>query len=170
MKKVAVRVFTVLFALVLSALLFVYFSPDYSFYIVRSESMKPAINMGDVVVTGPVGGPFNGEIGPGKVITFQSGDVLVTHRILSIKDGTLVTKGDAVEDPDARTVSMSVVRGVYLFKIPGLGYVSNFTRTRTGWLLLIVIPASVLVGFLIRSVRRELRKNAEKNRESKGVI
>jgi len=36
---------------------FVYFTPDYDVYVVRSESMTPAINMADVIFTGPIGGP-----------------------------------------------------------------------------------------------------------------
>lgn len=108
---------SIILALVVAGFLFVYFSPDYDMRLVRSESMEPAINMGDMVVTGPLGG----EVEPGSVITYQRGSEIVTHRVLSVDGGTLVVKGDAVEDPDPWPVTLSDVRGVYLFKLPYLG-------------------------------------------------
>ena len=143
---------------------------DYNIYLVRSESMTPAINMGDMVITGPLNGPFNGEVKPSSIITYQRGEELVTHRVISIEGDTLVTKGDAVEDPDVQPVYLSSLTGIYLFKIPFLGYVSNYIRTKVGWLLVIVIPSIVLVVFLIRSIRKELRRNAEKLAQKKEVI
>ena len=161
---------TVILILIIAGFAFVHFSPDYNIYLVRSESMKPAINMGDMVITGPLNGPLNGEVEPGSIVTYQRGEELVTHRVISIDGATLVTKGDAVEDPDAQQVNLSSVTGVYLFKIPSLGYVSNFIRTKIGWFLVIVIPSIVLVAFLIRSIRRELRRNSEKLAQKKEVI
>ena len=164
-KKRAVKAFTrfitVVLALVLAGLVFIYFSPDYSIHQVRSESMRPAINMGDVIVTGPVGNPFRGDIKPGTIVTYQYGPALITHRVLAIDGDILITKGDAVEDPDVAPTSLSSVSGVYLFKIPYLGYVSNFIRTKRGWFVAVLIPAAVLVGFLAQSIRKELRKRSE---------
>ena len=170
MKKAFIRFATVLLILIIAGFAFVHFSPDYNIYRVRSESMKPVINMGDMVITGPPNGPLNGEVKPGSIVTYQRAEELITHRVISVDGETLVTKGDAVEDPDARPVNLSNVAGVYLFKIPYLGYVSNYIRTRVGWLLVIVIPASVLVGFLIRSIRRELRNRADKVVREKEVM
>jgi signal peptidase len=153
-KKIAARVFTVILSLILAGLLFVYFSPDYGVYVVRSESMKPAINMGDVVFTGPVGGPINGT-------------ELVTHRVVSRDGDTIVTKGDAVEDADPWQVNIGQIKGVYLFKVPSWGYAWKFTRdvwnyahTKKGWLLVVVLPASILIGVLANELLKELRKKA----------
>ena len=97
--KVVTRVVAIALAVVIGGFLFVHFSPDYDVYMVRSESMKPAINMGDMVITGPLGGPLGREVRPGSIVTYQRGEELVTHRVLSVDGNTLVTKGDAVEDP-----------------------------------------------------------------------
>jgi len=137
----------------------VHFSPDYNMYLVRSESMKPAINMGDMVVIGPLDGPLGDGAKPGSIVTYLRGAELVTHRVLSVDGSTLLTKGDAVEDTDPWAVSLSDVRGVYLFRIPAMGYVSNFIRTKLGWLLVVIIPAAVLVAFLIRDIRKKLRES-----------
>ena len=146
--------------LIVAGLGFTYFSPDYNIYLVRSESMKPAINMGDMVVTGPVGGSLGGEVKPGVVVTYELNKELVTHRVLSMSGDTLMTKGDVVEDPDTRPVTMSQVTVIYLFKIPYVGYLSNFIQTKVGWFVVIVIPAVLLVAFLIKDIVKESLSSA----------
>lgn len=150
-------------AVIVGSLAFIYLSPDYHMYMVRSESMVPAINMGDIVVTGPVGNPLNSTIKPGTVVTYALGDNLITHRVQSIKGDILITKGDAVENPDPRPVAMSQVRGITLFKIPWLGFVSNFARTKLGWFLVIIIPAIILLGFIIWGIVKELLKRRRRS-------
>ncbi len=154
---------TAILALVVAGFAFTYFSPDYNMYIVRSESMKPAINMGDMVLTGPLGGMLNGEIKPGMIVTYEHGKGLVTHRVLSVDGDTLVTKGDAMEEADPHPVALSQVSGVYLFRIPYIGYLSNFMRTKLGWFLVIIIPAMVLVGFLIKDILKEAFRGDSEN-------
>ncbi len=113
--------------------------------------MKPTINMGDIIITGPL----NGEVKPGTIVTYELGKALVTHRALSVDGDTLVTKGDAMEDPDPRPVTISQVVGVYLFKIPNIGYLSNFIRTKPGWFGIVILPAMVLVSFIVKDVVKE---------------
>ncbi len=142
--------------IVVAGFAFIYFSPGYGLYLVRSESMKPAINMGDLIVTGP----SNGEIKPGTIVTYQRAIGLVTHRVLSVDGETLVTKGDAVEDPDQWSVTLSDVRGIYLFKIPCVGYVTYFVQTKFGWFLAIIVPAALLVAWLVKDILKEALSNA----------
>jgi len=161
---------SIVLALVVAGFIFVHFSPHYDICLVRSESMKPTINMGDMVITGPINGPLGGEVRPGSIVTYQLGEELVTHRVLSFDGDTLVTKGDAVEDPDARSVNLSDVRGVYLFKIPYIGYVSNFVGTKVGWFLVIIIPATALVALIIKDIFKELRSDSKKVTQKKEVM
>ena len=120
-----------------------------------SESMKPAINLGDMLVTGPPGGPLSAETKPGVITTYGHGKEMVTHRVLSVDGNTLVTKGDAAEDPYPRPIALSDIRGIYLFKIPYIGYLSSFMRTRAGWFSLIIAPTVVLVAFIIKDIIKE---------------
>ena len=142
-------------ALIVTGLAFVYLVPGYRMYIVRSESMVPTINMGDMIITGPVGGLFGRAIRPGEIVTYQTGKSLVSHRVVSLDNNTLVTKGDAVEKPDPQPVSTSQVVGLYLFKIPKVGYVSAFMHTKRGWFLLVILPAIILEGFIIKEIIKE---------------
>ncbi len=155
--KIFMWLVTVVLAIIISGFLFLYLSPDYDIRLVRSESMKPAINMGDMIITGPMGG----EVQEGTIVTYQRGEELITHRVLSVEDETLITKGDATEDPDPWPVTISDVQGVYLFKIPYIGYLADFVRTRLGWFLVIILPAAALVAFLIWDIFKEIRRRSE---------
>jgi len=157
--KVLKRLVWIVPCLILAGLAFVYFVPGYNLYLVRSESMKPAINMGDLIITGPLNGPINGEVKPGTIVTYEYKKELVTHRVQSIDGTALVTKGDAVEDPDPWSVTVSDVKGVYLFKIPYVGYVTNFVQTKLGWFIAIIIPAALLVAWLAKDIVKEALRN-----------
>ncbi|UCB42872.1 MAG: signal peptidase I [Dehalococcoidales bacterium] len=146
---------SILLVLVVVALVFVYFSPDYNVYLVKGQSMAPVINVGDMVVTGPVEGPLGGEIKPGIIVTYQDGSSSVTHRVIAVEGDSLITKGDASEDPDSSSVPISEIGGVYLFRIPYIGYLSDFMRTTVGWLVVVIVPAILLVVFLVRRIVRE---------------
>ena len=159
-RKVLSQLVLALLILVLAGLAFMYISDGYNLYLVRSESMRPAINMGDVIITGPLNGPINGEVKPGTIITYEYDKDLITHRVESTDGKTLVTKGDAVEDADSWSVTMSDIRGVYLFKVPYVGFVTHFIRTKLGWFLTIIIPAALLVGWLAKDIVKEALSDA----------
>lgn len=142
--------------LVVCGLAFLRFAPGYEMYFVRSESMTPNINLGDVVVVGPV----SIGISPGSIITFELSDKQrVTHRVVEVKGNQLTTKGDAMQHNDPFSVSLSQVKGIYLFKIPLIGYLTSFIRTKLGWWLTIIVPAAALVIWIIKDIIKEALSN-----------
>ena len=155
--KILVWTVSTVLGLIVGAMALVFLSPDYHLYFVRSESMKPAISMGDVVIAGPVG--TVSSIQPGAIITYKSGKNLITHRVLSVDGDTMVTKGDANEDPDPRPVQFSQIESRYLFRIPYVGYLASFVRTRPGWFMAIILPAAALVGLIVKDIIKEAVKN-----------
>jgi signal peptidase len=148
--------------IVLAALIVVgcllHFIFGFGIYVVRSGSMTPFFRVGDTIITAPANSNTLSNLKPGDVISFEVDKALTTHRILSIDGGLVVTKGDANEDPDAQPVNMSQIRGVYLLKIPFLGYLTYFIRTRLGWFLLIILPALILVGLIVKDILKEAFK------------
>ena len=134
---------------------FIYLSPNHNVYMVRSESMKPAIKLGDIIITGPMGGSLHGEIKPDTIITYERGKELITHRVVSIDGDVLVTRGDNTEEPDPWKVTMSDVQGVYMLKIPFVGYALSFIQSRVGWFVAIILPAAVLVGLMVKEIIKE---------------
>lgn len=153
--KIAGKILFVILALILVGFGFVYFAPGYDIYMVRSESMEPYINMGDLIISGPV----NGSVTEGDVITFDLRGDLVTHRVYSLDNGIIQTKGDAVEDIDPWTVKSADVQGTYLFKIPFVGYFTRFIQTKLGWFISIIIPAMILVIWLAKDIVKEALKS-----------
>ncbi len=92
--------------------------------VVTTGSMQPAINPGDIVMSGaPDDGGRDLEVG--TVITFQDPvrpDGLLTHRIARVNDdGTYSTRGDANTVADSYQVKPRDVRSVGHLLIPGVG-------------------------------------------------
>jgi signal peptidase len=151
-------------ALVIAGLLLIHFLPGYGLYFVRTGSMVPTINVGDIVVTGP---PEN--ITAGTIITFLNDNITVTHRVIAVKGDMLQTMGDANEDPDSRLTPVSNVLGKYMFRIPKLGYINGFVTNRKGWFLVIIIPTIILVGFIVKDILKETFKKETKKTEGGDV-
>ena len=152
-KRVISYIIAGIFVIIAAAILFVILSPSYEARIVRSESMKPALQMGDVVVMGPA--KDIGAIKPGMVISFTKGEDTIAHRVVSVEGEDIQTAGDALGDPDPWLVPFSDVSGVYLFKVPYLGYVAKFSRTPIGWGVLIILPGTLLMGYLLWDMFRK---------------
>ncbi|MEL7974888.1 signal peptidase I [Isoptericola sp. F-RaC21] len=130
-------------------------------YGVATGSMRPAFDVGTLVVVRPVDVT---EITTGQVVTYQlrSGDpTVVTHRVVglgSTADGerTLVTRGDANEVADPRPVRAVQVRGVLWYAVPQLGRVMGL-GTPDQRRLLTTGAAVVLLGYAAWLVAGEVR-------------
>ena len=73
---------------------------------VTSQSMAPLINTGDMILVESV--PVQ-EIACGEIVIFKNGSDLLTHRLVSKKGDSLITKGDANLFPDGRLSSQEVI-------------------------------------------------------------
>src|SRR5579885_3162401 len=95
--------------------------------VVESGSMEPTLNIGDILISKGVN-VANLKVGDIIIYQMPNSNTLIVHRIVEIiKSGnqTLIrTKGEnnPVEDP--WVVYPSQVKGLVIFKIPYLGYVS----------------------------------------------
>ena len=126
---------------------------------VYSGSMEPAIPVGSVVVIKPVN-PETLKIG--DIICFKlSEPTSITHRIINVTDQGFITKGDANEDPDQWIVKKENVIGKAILTVPFIGYLGYFVRTPIGFILLIVIPATIIIIMEIRNIIKEQRKQGE---------
>jgi signal peptidase I len=136
-------------------------SPWFQAAVLKSDSMLPAIRGGDVVVYREVRGVSPADLSVGRIVTFQLDGELVTHRLVGIDGGQLITQGDANEEVDPRPVAAEQVRGLYLFRVPFLGFALVFLRTPAGMAVVLGAIAVVVVGsVLINAIRRSRREAA----------
>ena len=131
----------------------------YRALVVRSGSMAPAIETGDLIVSRQV---VPSRIVPGDVVTFSdpSGDGdLVTHRVVEATAGTgtftFVTKGDANTASETWSTDEDAPLGLVSATLPSAGYVVAVLAQPFVRGALILIGAAVLGGAaLLRIWRR----------------
>lgn len=118
-------------------------------YVVRSDSMSPAIDAGSVVFVTSV--PAE-TLSVGDVITFRSAEAnkRITHRIVEVveRDGerSFRTKGDANEEADDGLVSADQIVGRVAFSLPLVGWLLAFAQSPVGIVLFLIVPAVLLAA------------------------
>lgn len=127
---------------------------------VLSGSMEPTISTGSIVIV-----KNTEEYRPGDIISFNTdkfSDVSTTHRIedMRVESGVpiYITKGDANDAQDTEEVLGRDIIGRVVFRVPILGYVTNFVKKPFGFLLVILIPAVYIVFEELRKVYREIKR------------
>lgn len=129
-------------------------SDDWRLLTVQSGSMEPAIRTGSLVIVRKINNYQKGE-----VITYWSekdSKTTITHRIVEIKDGQFITKGDANDVIDTISVDKELILGKINLVIPLLGYPISFAKTLPGLIILIVIPSTIIVYSEILSIKNEI--------------
>jgi signal peptidase len=125
----------------------------YAQIIVISGSMKPDIEAGDLIII-----KEQQEYRDGDVVTYRSGPVLITHRIIAINESGIITKGDANNAAD-EPVLLSDIEGKVVLRIPGAGNFVIFLKSPQG-ILIISCLALFLYG-LSRTVQK-LKRGKER--------
>ena len=135
--------------LALAAVLIVPVILGYTELAVLTGSMQPTIPVGSLVYGKPVEAS---ELKAGDVCTYylSDGETFVTHRVMSIDPDaqTLVTQGDANEDPDG-DIQFSQVYGRADFHLPYLGIAIQNSRTPVGIMTICgVVMLVILLNFI----------------------
>ena len=89
-----------------------------------SGSMRPALDVGDVVIIAKVS---EDTVEPGDIIQFREAEGFTTvHRVVEIQESegkiVFITQGDANREPDADPVIPENVVGKAVFSIPKIGW------------------------------------------------
>lgn len=153
-----------MFLLIFILIIFIYINKikisNYEAFVIVSESMKPEIKVGDIII---IKKNAEGNIKEEDIITFEKNSEYITHRVKEIKnqDGkTLyITKGDNNQADDVEEVKYSEIKGVKIAQIPYIG------------LLIIVLSKQkifiiVLIVFLLL-YRLSLQKDNKKKERIK---
>jgi len=106
-------------------------------FIVLSDSMSPAFKAGSLIIIKQTDAD---KLEVGDIITYRpggSGDVLLTHRIVGLNGGEVITRGDA-NNADDKPIASGAVLGRTVFYMNGLGTFVINLRTPTGILVMIL--------------------------------
>lgn len=132
-------------------------------YVVLSDSMQKDFQVGDVVVTRAVD---PADIRPGDIIAFSSIDPdangqVFTHKVREATtyqgEPAFVTYGTTTGDNDAYPALASHVQGRFVFSVPKAGYVFDFFKSPMGYVVLVLIPFSILIGLQVAHIVRMVR-------------
>lgn len=132
----------------------------YGAAVVLTGSMEPTIHANDLILVAEK--PAYAE---NDIAVYQSGNILVVHRILDITDGMVTTKGDANNAEDA-PVALSAVKGKVVGVVPGVGSVVKILKTPTATAIMLV--GAVLL--LEASFRKEKKKGDDQLEKIKEEI
>lgn len=109
----------------------------YSALLVSSGSMKPELNVYDVIVIKEYD-TYNKN----DIITFNTkGNSLVTHRILEKNGTNYITKGDKNNSIDEEVISQQQIEGKVIYNSKILKFIYN------NWLLIILAIIILLIIF-----------------------
>jgi len=125
-------------------------------YTVLTGSMVPRIPILSMVLVRPLP-----TYAVGDIITFNRGDITVTHRIAAIKNGDFQTKGDANKVADSELVNKSDVIGEDFLIIPYIGKFTQFLKSVPGFIIFIAIPILLFIGLELMSIKKEIEKQTE---------
>ncbi len=97
--------------------------------LVASGSMRPGIDVGDVVIIAEAGADVVRE---GDVIEFRRESATIIHRVIEIQEvgstKLFVTKGDANNAPDPEPVMSGQIIGKAVFTVPKIGWVAIWVK------------------------------------------
>lgn len=119
--------------IVLVVLWWIAFACGFRSYIVMSGSMEPDIGTGSICFVDT--GYSYDQLREGDVVAFRHGGDMVTHRVVTVTEEGLETKGDANDRSDGITVTENNFHGKTIFSIPYVGYVIHSLRQpQTLWI------------------------------------
>lgn len=121
--------------------------------VVMSGSMEPALSENDFVVIHEV---ENYQVG--DIAVYQSGRMLVIHRIISIQGDTVILQGDANNAPDV-PVPMSAIKGKLVLAIPKIGKLIRTVKSTPS--ILIILIAFLLIEQTWREQKRTEQENLQ---------
>ena len=133
--------------------------------------MLPEIQVYDVVLTKKTEAK---DLKEGDIITFASSDArflntIITHRIIKKyydsekKQYTFQTKGDNNNVADSALVQANNIYGKVILKIPKLGYLQEFLATKSGWILVILLPCLAVISYDVVKLTKSLKRKKYKN-------
>ena len=123
----------------------------YGAAVALTGSMEPTIGEDDLIIVAAQNAYELDDI-----VVYQSGNILVVHRIIDMDDTTVTTQGDANQAAD-EPIEISSIKGKVIAIVPMLGSLARVLKTPTATIVLLV--GAVLL--LEMSFRKEKQKRSD---------
>lgn len=122
----------------------------YSPFTIQSNSMYPTMKVGDLILVKAYdGSPLKKDDIISFIAVEQMSKIIKTHRVYDVTtdEGIYLytTKGDNNEVVDDVNITDTDIVGVYTdIRVPYLGYVLDFLKSKFGFLFFILIPLAIV--------------------------
>lgn len=126
----------------------------YGAAVVLSGSMEPTFSKDDLIFV-----KKTNNIDIGDIVVYQSNNSLVVHRVVSIDDDVVTTKGDANNIEDS-SFDKSAIKGVVIGCIPKFGIVVNAIKTPSGTAV-VLLCAFLMIELSFRKQKKSDDKRIE---------
>ncbi len=135
----------------------------YSIFEVATGSMEDTIKVGDAVLV-----KIRDDFNVGDIITYQSGEDFITHRVVSSIDNKVITKGDANNVND-NPIDKNMVLGKVVKILPRVGIWKKVILTPKviALVLLTLFVFSILFSYDGSSIKIVASKKAQKEIDQK---
>ena len=123
----------------------------YGAAVVLTGSMEPTIMADDLIFVAE-----QDSYDIDDIVVYQSGSILVVHRVVEMDELTVTTKGDANNVPD-EPVRKEMIKGEVVACIPGVGGVARLLKTPVATIALLILAVLLLES----SFRKDKKKHAD---------
>lgn len=139
-------------------------------FVIVSESMEPTIMTNDVIFISNIS---KENLKIGDIISFRTDDYINTHRIVKIEEqngeNVYITKGDNNRSEDRKPVKFKDIEGKYLFRLPGLGKVTEILKSKVT-LIVLLIFLIIISYYEVRISKRKLKRKEERYEFNKNLM
>jgi len=130
----------------------------YSLTAVQTGSMVPTFRIGDALITKKTTASATKV---GDIISYaspKSSRVTISHRVVSLSwhDGTLLTQGDHLKQPDT-AISTAAIRAKVVAVVPKAGYIIDVARSTVGIIVFCVCLLATAAAEFYRLGRQQQR-------------
>lgn len=128
--------------------------------VVLSGSMEPTIRIDDLIIV-----TEQEDYRENDIIAYQSGSMVVVHRIIAVEPDTVITQGDANNAPDA-PIRKEMIKGKVVHWIPGAGRIARLLKSPVATVIL--VGGALLLSEL--TLRKEKKKDEDELEQIKAEI
>ena len=161
MKKVISITFTIFTLVILFISILSFFHSSFfgfRIYKVKTGSMEPSIHALDTILV-----KKSDSYKKNDIVTYKNSEnEYVTHRIISIDDDKIITKGDANNVKDSPINEKNII-GKVILKISTFGFIDYLLNKPTIWILIFII--GILIILVIPD--REGNENSETRKKKR---